>query len=153
MKTYCHLLAAIAAAFVGSVSTTPCTVDQTRSAYLNMISLLTGSTVSDCATNSGYNMLYYSAAPTNSQMISLCGVQVCHDLVVRVLATSPPDCDLVIPTSQAVMNVSNTVARFGANDGLVIVPSLRAWRGGLTAARKFANEQDWSLLASESLPV
>ncbi|GMF34000.1 unnamed protein product [Phytophthora fragariaefolia] len=111
MNTYFALAAAVAA-FVGSADATACTAAQQQSAYVGMVGLLTGSSLNDCATKSGYNMLYATALPSNSEMISMCGVQACHDLIVAVLATNPPDCDLTIPTSNAIMNVYDLATNF-----------------------------------------
>ncbi|EGZ11839.1 elicitin [Phytophthora sojae] len=111
MNTY-FALAAFAAALVSSVSAEACTGTQQQAAYLGMIGLLTGSSLNDCASKSGYNMLYATALPTDTEMVSMCGVQECHDLIVAVLATNPPDCDLTIPTSNAVMNVHQLATNF-----------------------------------------
>ncbi|KAE9066760.1 hypothetical protein PF010_g27737 [Phytophthora fragariae] len=113
MNTYFALAAA--AALVGSADAVACTSTQQQAAYLGMVGLLTGSSLNDCASDSGYNMLFATALPTNSEMVSMCGVQACHDLIVAVLATNPPDCDLVIPTSQAVMNVYELGTNFESN--------------------------------------
>ncbi|KAE8974661.1 hypothetical protein PR003_g27227 [Phytophthora rubi] len=113
MNTYFTLAAA--AALVGSADAVACTSTQQQAAYLGMVGLLTGSSLNDCASDSGYNMLFATALPTNSEMVSMCGVQACHDLIVAVLATNPPDCDLVIPTSQAVMNVYELGTNFESN--------------------------------------
>ncbi|KAG2504190.1 hypothetical protein JM18_009586 [Phytophthora kernoviae] len=104
MNTY-FALAAATAALVSSVDATACTVTEQQSAYLSMIGLLTGSSLSGCASASGYNMLYATALPTESEYVAMCAVDACHDLIVSVLATNPPNCDLTIPTSNAVMNV------------------------------------------------
>ncbi|KAL3662757.1 hypothetical protein V7S43_012160 [Phytophthora oleae] len=111
MNTY-FALATAAAALVGSTDAAACSSSQQQSAYLGMIGLLTGSSLSDCASDSGYNMLYATALPTNDQRKAMCGVQACHDLIVAVLATNPPDCDLTIPTSGAVMNVYELASTF-----------------------------------------
>ncbi|KAG7381497.1 hypothetical protein PHYBOEH_010920 [Phytophthora boehmeriae] len=105
MNTYLTLAAAAAAALVSSVDAVACSTQQQQSAYLSMIGLLTGSSLSGCASASGYNMLYATSLPTESEYVAMCAVDACHDLIVSVLATNPPNCDLTIPTSNAVMNV------------------------------------------------
>ncbi|KAG2805960.1 hypothetical protein PC111_g17588 [Phytophthora cactorum] len=57
-------------------------------------------------------MLYATALPTDDERKAMCAVQACHDLIVAVLATNPPDCDLTIPTSNAVMNVHELASTF-----------------------------------------
>ncbi|KAG1694605.1 hypothetical protein DVH05_021110 [Phytophthora capsici] len=111
MNTYFALAAAIAA-LVGSTDAAACSTAQQQSAYLGMVGLLTGSSLSNCASESGYNMLYATALPTTDERKVMCGVQACHDLIVSVLATNPPDCDLTIPTSGAVMNVHELASTF-----------------------------------------
>ncbi|GMF13637.1 unnamed protein product [Phytophthora lilii] len=111
MNTYFAIAAAIAA-LAGSADATACSDTQQQSAYLGMIGLLTGSSLNDCASDSGYNMLYATALPTDDERKAMCGVQACHDLIVAVLATNPPDCDLNIPTSGAVMNVYQLASTF-----------------------------------------
>jgi hypothetical protein len=111
MNTY-FALAAAAAALMSSADAVACTATEQQSAYLGMIGLLTGTSLSDCATDSGYNMLYATALPTDDERVAMCAVQACHDLIVSVLATNPPDCDLTIPTSNAVMNVYQLASTF-----------------------------------------
>ncbi|ETK88450.1 hypothetical protein F441_04816 [Phytophthora nicotianae CJ01A1] len=111
MNTYFALAAAVAA-LAGSADAAACTATQQQSAYLGMVGLLTGTALNECASESGYNMLYATALPTDDERKAMCGVQACHDLIVSVLATNPPDCDLTIPTSNAVMNVYQLASTF-----------------------------------------
>ncbi|RLN26400.1 hypothetical protein BBJ28_00012625 [Nothophytophthora sp. Chile5] len=111
MNTFFAVAAAVAA-LVGSVDAVACTTAQQQGAYLSLISLLTGPSLSPCATESGYNMLYATALPTDAEMIAMCGVEACHQLIVEVSAANPPDCDLNIPTSGAVMNVYELATTF-----------------------------------------
>ncbi|RLN88085.1 hypothetical protein BBJ28_00020414, partial [Nothophytophthora sp. Chile5] len=82
------------------------------SAYASLASLLAGQSLSSCATDSGYNMLYALSSPTDADMISLCGVEACHQLVIEVAALNPPNCGLIVPTSGAVMNVYELTTTF-----------------------------------------
>ncbi|RLN92153.1 hypothetical protein BBJ28_00016263 [Nothophytophthora sp. Chile5] len=111
MNTF-FAVAAAALALVGSVDAEACTTAQQQGAYLSLISLLTGPSLTPCSTESGYNMLYAPALPTDAQMIAMCGVEACHELIVEVTAANPPDCDLNIPTSGAVMNVYELATTF-----------------------------------------
>ncbi|OWZ16844.1 Elicitin [Phytophthora megakarya] len=100
------------AALINSSDAAACSSAEQQSAYLGMVGLLTGTSLTDCASDSGYNMLYATALPTDDERKAMCGVQACHDLIVAVLATNPPDCDLTIPTSGAVMNVYELASTF-----------------------------------------
>ncbi|KAG3019600.1 hypothetical protein JG687_00017222 [Phytophthora cactorum] len=111
MNTYFALAAAIVG-LVGTADATACTAAEQQSAYLGMVGLLTGTSLNECASESGYNMLYATALPTDDERKAMCAVQACHDLIVAVLATNPPDCDLTIPTSNAVMNVHELASTF-----------------------------------------
>nr|AAV92914.1 INF6 [Phytophthora infestans]AAV92921.1 elicitin [Phytophthora infestans] len=111
MNTY-FVLASAVAALAGSADAAACTTAQQQSAYLGMVGLLTGTALNECASESGYNMLYATALPTDDERKAMCVVQACHDLIVSVLATNPPDCDLTIPTSNAVMNVYQLASTF-----------------------------------------
>ncbi|RLN61172.1 hypothetical protein BBP00_00005565 [Phytophthora kernoviae] len=82
------------------------------SAYTSMVSLLQGTALTTCASDSGYNMLYATALPTAEQTAAMCKVDACHELIKSVQATNPPDCDLNIPTSGAVMNVNSLANNF-----------------------------------------
>jgi hypothetical protein len=57
-------------------------------------------------------MLYATALPTAEQIAAMCKVDACHELIKNVQATNPPDCDLSIPTSGAVMNVKSLADNF-----------------------------------------
>ncbi|RLN93035.1 hypothetical protein BBJ28_00015254 [Nothophytophthora sp. Chile5] len=108
-----YFAAAVAAlALVGSADAVACTTAQQQGAYLSLIGLLTGKSLMPCANDSGYNMLYAKALPTDAQMIAMCGVAACHQLIIDVSAANPPDCDLNIPTSGAVMNVYELATTF-----------------------------------------
>nr|AAO92425.1 elicitin-like protein [Phytophthora brassicae] len=111
MNTY-YAVAAAALAFVASINGEPCSPTQQASAYTSMVSLLQGTALSTCASDSGYNMLYATALPTAEQSAAMCEVDACHELIKNVMATNPPDCDLNIPTSGAVMNVKSLADNF-----------------------------------------
>uniref|UniRef100_H3G6R1 Elicitin n=2 Tax=Phytophthora ramorum TaxID=164328 RepID=H3G6R1_PHYRM len=111
MNTNFALIAAVAA-LVSSADAAACTTTQQQSAYLGMVGLLAGTSLTNCGSSSGYNMLYATALPSDTERVAMCGVQACHDLIVAVLATNPPDCDLTIPTSGAVMNVHQLASTF-----------------------------------------
>ncbi|KAF4317623.1 hypothetical protein BBO99_00005596 [Phytophthora kernoviae] len=111
MNTY-FAVAAAALAFVASVNGEACSITQQASAYTSMVSLLQGTALTTCASDSGYNMLYATALPTAEQTAAMCKVDACHELIKSVQATNPPDCDLNIPTSGAVMNVNSLANNF-----------------------------------------
>ncbi|KAE9037754.1 hypothetical protein PR003_g8887 [Phytophthora rubi] len=111
MNTY-FAVAAAALAFVASVNGEACSASQQATAYTSMVSLLQGTALNTCASDSGYNMLYATALPTAEQTAAMCKVDACHELIKNVQATSPPDCDLTIPTSGAVMNVKSLADNF-----------------------------------------
>lgn len=105
-------VAAAALAFVASVNGEACSATQQASAYTSMVGLLQGTALNTCATDSGYNMLYATSLPTAEQTAAMCKVDACHELIKNVQATNPPDCDLSIPTSGAVMNVKSLADNF-----------------------------------------
>ncbi|GMF27986.1 unnamed protein product [Phytophthora lilii] len=111
MNTY-FALAAAALAFVASVNGEACSATQQASAYTSMVGLLQGTALNTCASDSGYNMLYATSLPTAEQTAAMCKVDACHELIKNVQATNPPDCDLNIPTSGAVMNVKSLADNF-----------------------------------------
>ncbi|KAG2765636.1 hypothetical protein JG687_00019483 [Phytophthora cactorum] len=111
MNTY-FALAAAALAFVASVNGEACSATQQASAYTSMVGLLQGTALNTCASDSGYNMLYATSLPTAEQTAAMCKVDACHELIKNVQATNPPDCDLSIPTSGAVMNVKSLADNF-----------------------------------------
>nr|AAO92426.1 elicitin-like protein [Phytophthora brassicae] len=111
MNTYFTFAAAVAA-LVSSTDAAACSASEQQTAYLGMVGLLTGTSLSTCADDSGYNMLYATALPSDTERVAMCGVQACHDLIVAVLDTNPPDCDLTIPTSGTVMNVNELATTF-----------------------------------------
>ncbi|OWZ01960.1 Elicitin [Phytophthora megakarya] len=111
MNTY-FAIAAAALAFVASVNGEACSATQQASAYTSMVGLLQGTALNTCASESGYNMLYATALPTAEQTAAMCKVDACHELIKNVQATNPPDCDLNIPTSGAVMNVKSLADNF-----------------------------------------
>ncbi|KAG7395869.1 hypothetical protein PHYBOEH_003073 [Phytophthora boehmeriae] len=111
MNTY-FAVAAAALAFVASVNGEACSATQQASAYTSMVGLLQGTALNTCASDSGYNMLYATSLPTAEQTAAMCKVDACHELIKNVQATNPPDCDLSIPTSGAVMNVKSLADNF-----------------------------------------
>ncbi|ETP49592.1 hypothetical protein F442_04890 [Phytophthora nicotianae P10297] len=111
MNTY-FAVAAAALAFVASVNGEACSATQQASAYTSMVGLLQGTALNTCASDSGYNMLYATSLPTAEQTAAMCKVDACHELIKNVQATNPPDCDLNIPTSGAVMNVKSLADNF-----------------------------------------
>ncbi|POM57670.1 Elicitin-like protein [Phytophthora palmivora] len=111
MNTY-FAVAAAALAFVASVNGEACSATQQASAYTSMVGLLQGTALNTCASDSGYNMLYATSLPTAEQTAAMCKVEACHELIKNVQATNPPDCDLNIPTSGAVMNVKSLADNF-----------------------------------------
>ncbi|KAG1694611.1 hypothetical protein DVH05_028659 [Phytophthora capsici] len=111
MNTY-FAVAAAALAFVASVNGEACSATQQASAYTSMVGLLQGTALTTCASDSGYNMLYATSLPTAEQTAAMCKVDACHELIKNVQATNPPDCDLSIPTSGAVMNVKSLADNF-----------------------------------------
>ncbi|KAL3662771.1 hypothetical protein V7S43_012174 [Phytophthora oleae] len=111
MNTY-FAVAAAALAFVACVNGEACSATQQASAYTSMVGLLQGTALNTCASDSGYNMLYATALPTAEQTAAMCKVDACHELIKNVQATNPPDCDLSIPTSGAVMNVKQLADNF-----------------------------------------
>ncbi|RLN10632.1 hypothetical protein BBJ28_00005573 [Nothophytophthora sp. Chile5] len=109
------LLAATAAALVGSVSGTACTTTQSTAAYVALISILSESSFSTCSSDSGYSMLTATALPTTTQMTAMCASTACHSMIATIVSLNPPDCDLTVPTSGFVLNVYEMANTFEAN--------------------------------------
>ncbi|KAG6610500.1 highly acidic elicitin [Phytophthora cinnamomi] len=102
---FATLLAATAAALVGSVSATACTSTQQTAAYVALVSILSESYFSTCASDSGYSMLTATALPTTAQYKLMCASTACQEMITEIIALDPPDCDLTVPTSGLVINV------------------------------------------------
>ncbi|KAG3126382.1 hypothetical protein PI126_g22347 [Phytophthora idaei] len=98
-------LLAATAALVGSVSVTACTSTQQTAAYVALVSILSESSFSTCASDSGYSMLTSTALPTTAQYELMCTSTACQEMIEEIIALSPPDCDLTVPTSGLVINV------------------------------------------------
>lgn len=112
-----HALIAIAAAAIAGVSadsTADCTSTQTTAAYTTLAGLLSNPDMDSCATASGYNMLYATALPSDSQYTLMCASTVCQDFLAAVSALNPPDCVLTIPTSGLAMNIYSMANGFDA---------------------------------------
>ncbi|RLN26402.1 hypothetical protein BBJ28_00012623 [Nothophytophthora sp. Chile5] len=109
------LFATAAAALVGSVSGTACTTTQTTAAYVTLVSILSDSSFSTCASDSGYSMLTATALPTDAELALMCASTACQTMITDIIALSPPDCDLTIPTSGLVMNVYEYANSFASD--------------------------------------
>ncbi|EGZ11846.1 hypothetical protein PHYSODRAFT_336344 [Phytophthora sojae] len=99
------VLAATAAAVVGSASATACTSTQQTAAYVALVNILSESSFSTCASDSGYAMLTATALPTTAQYKIMCASTACQEMITEIIALNPPDCDLTVPTSGLVINV------------------------------------------------
>ncbi|KAG2502521.1 hypothetical protein JM16_009763 [Phytophthora kernoviae] len=99
------LLAATAAALVGSVSATTCTTTQQTAAYVALVSILSDTSFNQCSTDSGYSMLTATALPTTAQYKLMCASTACEAMIAKIVTLSPPDCELTVPTSGLVLNV------------------------------------------------
>ncbi|KAG6610440.1 basic elicitin [Phytophthora cinnamomi] len=99
------LLAAVAAALVGSANATACTATQQTAAYKTLVSILSESSFSQCSKDSGYSMLTATALPTNAQYKLMCASTACNTMIKKIVALNPPDCDLTVPTSGLVLDV------------------------------------------------
>nr|ABB55976.1 putative elicitin protein RAM1D [Phytophthora ramorum] len=102
---FAALLAAAAAALVGSVSATACTTTQQTAAYVALVSILSESSFSTCASDSGYSMLTATALPTTAQYTLMCASTACQEMIKEIITLNPPDCDLTVPTSGLVIDV------------------------------------------------
>jgi len=98
------VLAAVAA-LVGSVNATACTTTQQTAAYKTLVTLLTQSYFSTCASDSGYSMLTATALPTTAQYELMCASTACQEMIAEIVTLDPPDCDLTVPTSGLVIDV------------------------------------------------
>nr|CAB38324.1 highly acidic elicitin [Phytophthora cinnamomi] len=96
---------AAAAALVGSVNATACTSTQQTAAYVALVSILSESYFSTCASDSGYSMLTATALPTTAQYKLMCASTACQEMITEIVSLSPPDCDLTVPTSGLVLDV------------------------------------------------
>lgn len=101
-----------AAAMIGSVSAADCTTAQQTAAFTALASLLSGSDLTNCAQTSGYNMLYATSTPDDAQKVKMCATPTCHSLIATVISKNPPNCVLLIPTSNAKMNVYELATTF-----------------------------------------
>ncbi|KAE8961609.1 hypothetical protein PR001_g29988 [Phytophthora rubi] len=99
------LLAAPAAALVGSVNATTCTSTQQTAAYVALVSLLSKSYFPQCPSASGYSMLTATALPTTAQYTLMCASTACQEMITEIISLNPPDCDLTVPTSGLVLDV------------------------------------------------
>ncbi|CEG36896.1 Elicitin [Plasmopara halstedii] len=110
MNTF--LVTALAALTVATlINGEDCSGFQQSKAYWSMKDLL-GDTMNSCSDQSGYNMLKSTSPPTAKDTAAMCKVSICHDFIEQVRSTDPPDCDLYIPLSGAVMNVKSLVDEF-----------------------------------------
>ncbi|RLN50499.1 hypothetical protein BBJ29_010024 [Phytophthora kernoviae] len=108
------LLAATAAALVGSVSATTCTSTQQTAAYVALVSILSDTSFSQCSTDSGYSMLTATALPTTAQYKLMCTSMACKAMIAKIVTLNPPDCELTVPTSGLVLNVYSYANGFSA---------------------------------------
>ncbi|KAG7375479.1 Ganglioside-induced differentiation-associated protein 2 [Phytophthora pseudosyringae] len=106
--------AVLAAVLVGSASATTCTSTQSTAAYVTLVTLLTESYFSTCASDSGYSMLTATALPTTVQYELMCASTACQEMIAEIITLSPPDCDLTVPTSGLVIDVYTYANEFAA---------------------------------------
>ncbi|GMF33566.1 unnamed protein product [Phytophthora lilii] len=99
------LLAAVAAALVGSANATTCTATQQTAAYKALVSILSESSFSQCSKDSGYSMLTATALPTTAQYKKMCASTACNTMIKKIVSLNPPDCELTVPTSGLVLDV------------------------------------------------
>nr|P15570.2 RecName: Full=Beta-elicitin cryptogein; Short=CRY; Flags: Precursor [Phytophthora cryptogea]CAA84224.1 cryptogein [Phytophthora cryptogea] len=99
------LLAAVAAALVGSANATACTATQQTAAYKTLVSILSDASFNQCSTDSGYSMLTAKALPTTAQYKLMCASTACNTMIKKIVTLNPPNCDLTVPTSGLVLNV------------------------------------------------
>nr|AAP42950.1 elicitin [Phytophthora boehmeriae] len=97
--------ALFAAALAGSVSATTCTTTQQTSAYVALASILSKSSFTQCASDSGYSMLTATALPTTAQYELMCASTACQSMIATIISLNPPDCELTVPTCGLVINV------------------------------------------------
>jgi hypothetical protein len=105
---------ATAAAMITYAAATTCTTTQQTAAYVTLVSVLTDSSFSQCATDSGYSMLTATALPTTEQYELMCSSTACQTLIADIIALDPPDCELTVPTSGLVINVYEYANGFNA---------------------------------------
>ncbi|KAL7694192.1 putative elicitin [Plasmopara halstedii] len=117
MKAFYAVAAAVLslAAFANGSS---CSQEEQNLAFTNMISLLGDASLSECASQSGFDMTKATAPPSEETKRTMCTVQQCNDLIRKVKATNPPDCDLLIPTSNIRFNVNVLVREYSNTCGL-----------------------------------
>jgi hypothetical protein len=99
------VLAATVAALVGSTSATTCTTSQQTAAYVALVSILSRSSFSTCASDSGYSMLTATALPTDAQYKLMCASTACNSMIETIISLNAPNCELTVPTSGLVLNV------------------------------------------------
>lgn len=112
-----------AAAAVASVSAADCSAAEAGKAFIALSPLLAGPYLGPCAESSGYDMLQSKGLPTDEQYVKMCKLDTCKNLIKAVAATNPPNCVLVIPTSQAKMNVYELANGFDGQCARVAGPA------------------------------
>ncbi|GAB9464754.1 Elicitin-like protein 6 precursor [Globisporangium polare] len=118
------LFLAAALALVGSVAADEaCSTSQQTTAFTALASLLSGTDLTDCSTNSGYNMLYATALPTDAEKTKMCGVTSCHSLIATIISKNVPNCILSIPTSGAEFNVYTLATSFESDCTRLTTPA------------------------------
>lgn len=108
-----------------------CTPAESSTAYLALINLLSGPDLAPCAADSGYDMLNAKGLPTDSQYGKMCVLSSCKGLIKSVIAKNPPNCVLLIPTSQAKLNVYELANGFDGVCARVISGSTTAPTSGV----------------------
>lgn len=120
-------LAVTAVAFTGlAAADDACSGSQTTTAYTTLAGLLSNSNLDQCSTDSGYNLLYATALPSDPQYVKMCAAASCKSLLSAVLALNPPDCVLSIPTSGLEMNIYAMASGFDAKCASLSSPTTTA---------------------------
>ncbi|GMF20991.1 unnamed protein product [Phytophthora lilii] len=105
-------IAAAALVLVGSVNGEACTAAQQSAAFTSMMGLLQSTAFSTCSSESSFSLMDAKSLPSAEQIAAMCKVDACHELIKSVKTANPPDCDLSIPTSGAVMNIKTLADNF-----------------------------------------
>ncbi|KAG1688889.1 Elicitin [Phytophthora capsici] len=127
-------LVATITALVGVTSATTCTTTQQTSAYIALVSILSQSSFTQCSTDSGYSMLTATSLPTTAQYKLMCASTACESMISTIVSLNPPNCELTVPTSGLVLNVSATCADLTATTAPPTEPAASSASGSASTS-------------------
>nr|AHF51831.1 elicitin [Lagenidium giganteum] len=102
----------VTAAFVGSAIAADCDPATSAAAFGSLAVLLSNPDLDACATASAYDMMHATGMPSSAQNKKMCAAPECHRFIKAVGDLNPPNCDLLIPTSGAKLNIKALVDAF-----------------------------------------